>query len=77
MRKLIIVFFAVGFFCCFSGVYSFADENSVPAANTVPAGNQGVSEKLDRILNTQAEILRKLEEVRAEVEITKIRASQR
>ena len=74
MRKCQILSFFTGLCLFFLSFTAFADENQVSAAN--PSDNQSVSGKLDRIIDTQAEILKQLDEVKAELEIVKIRASR-
>ena len=52
----------------------FADDNQAPAINA--AENQSLSQKLDKVIATQDEILRQLDEVKSELQVVKIRASR-
>ena len=71
--SLVSVFFALNL---------FADENPAPTENTpAPAASslpmELLSQKVDKIGATQTQILKELEEIKAELDIVKIRASQR
>ena len=72
MSKILAVFFIFGFLSIFSGVASFADENPAPANN-----DELVLDKLDKIMESQSQVLKQLEDMKSELQIVKIRASQR
>ncbi|OIO38331.1 MAG: hypothetical protein AUJ71_03260 [Candidatus Omnitrophica bacterium CG1_02_49_16] len=76
MRKIFNMLWLIGFFWAFLTAHSFAGEPST-LSSKVTLDNESVSQKLDKIIAAQAEILKQLDEVKAELEITKIRASQR
>ena len=75
MRKVFIVFFLFSFLPMISGVSSWVDQSSAssesaPALAPNPADNESLSRKLDQIL-------KQLDEIKAELQIVKIRASQK
>ena len=72
MRKGFVIFVFLGFWAFLLNSNVFADEN--PAVN--PTENGSVTSKLDKIIDTQTEILKQLDEVKAELQIVKVRASQ-
>ena len=74
MKKMAGVIFILGIWSCVLGKNVFADENSVPVPN--PVETSIASEKLDKVIQTQEQILKELDEIKAELEIVKIRASQ-
>lgn len=77
MRKIIVGVFT--FFAIFSSMNLFADEGS--ETNSVPQANSGSSEqlskKIDRVLDSQAQIIKELEDLKAELQIVKIRVTQK
>ena len=82
MRKWFMspVFF--GLLLSFSAVNLFVHQNPARSENnpSFTAGSTGtdsVSQKLDKISDTQSQILRELEEIKEELQIVKIRASQK
>ena len=68
MRKVCVVVLFIGLCGIFFNSSSFAADNS--------ADNGSISGKLDKIIDTQTEILKELQDVKAEVQIVKVRASQ-
>ena len=64
MRRIFVIFFVFSLLSASSVIYSFADDNSV-------------SYKLDKIMETQAQVLKELDEMKAELQIVKIRSSQK
>ena len=75
MKKIVIAVFVFGLFIYSFNMKSFAGENMVTSPNAIETSI--VSEKLDRILQAQDQILSDLDNIKAELEIVKIRASQR
>ena len=75
MKKYFLVSILTGFWLIVLGGNLFADESPAPVVNT--SDNGSVSEKLDRVISTQEEILKQLDEIKSELEVVKVRASQR
>jgi hypothetical protein len=75
MKKKFLVILAFGIGVCFLSMNAFAEDNSAPAPN--PVQTDVVSEKLDKVIQTQDQILKELDDIKAELQIVKIRASQR
>ena len=73
MNKIPAVIFIFGFLSIFSGVPSFTDGYAASSS----MDNESVSNKLDQIMNVESQILKQLDEIKAELQIVKIRASQR
>ena len=73
MNKILAVVFIFGFLSIFSGVPSIADGYAASSS----MDNESVSNKLDQIMNFESQILKQLDEIKAELQIVKIRASQR
>ena len=72
MKKIFLSVLFLGFWILLLNSNLFADEVSA-----VTSGDTGsLSQKLDKIIDTQAEILKELNEMKAELEIVKIRASR-
>ncbi len=76
MKKNLILAIFFGSLLFFAVNHSFADENNTAPAPT-PVNTDMVSVKLDKILANQDLILKQLDEMKAELQIVKIRASQR
>ena len=76
MQKRFMAFVFLGFLMFLLNRCAFADENTSPAPSANPTDNESVSRKLDKMADTQAEILKQLDEIKAELQIVKIRASQ-
>ena len=72
MRKSILIVFFLGLWVLLLNSNSFADGNS----SIPPADTSALSQKLDKIIDTQAEILKELDEVKVELQIVKVRASR-
>ena len=77
MRKIFVSTVFSGLCLFFLSLNSFADENSAPVPSVSSNDSGSVSRKLDRIIDTQSEILKQLDEIKAELQIVKIRASQK
>ena len=65
MRKIVAMVVGIGLGLCFFSVLSYADDSTA-----------FVSAKLDKISETQAQILQKLDEIKSELNVIKVRASQ-
>ena len=74
MRKGLVIAVLIGLWTFFLNGSSFAGDNSAPASNSTDNG--AISGKLDKIIDTQEEILKELQDVKAEVQVVKVRASQ-
>ena len=72
MRKGFVSALLLGFCLFLLNSNSFAEGDSAAA----PTDTRSLSQKLDKIIDTQAEILKELDEVKAELQIVKIRASR-
>ena len=74
MRKSFMVVIFLGFWLFSLSGNSVADENTVSAATT--GDNGTLSQKLDKVISTQGEILKQLDEIKSELQVVKVRASQ-
>ena len=74
MRKSFMVVIFLGFWLFSLSGNSVTDENTVSAATT--GDNGTLSQKLDKVISTQGEILKQLDEIKSELQVVKVRASQ-
>ena len=79
MRRIMITVFLFSFISFFSSARSFADgsrESNLAPVVSMP-DNEMLSKKLDKITESQSKILNELDEIKAELQIVKIRVTQR
>ncbi|GEM_PF-4459338 len=74
MRKGFMIVFFLGFFTILLNLNACADENT-PVVSS--GENESISRKLDKVMDTQTQILKELDEMKAELQIVKIRASEK
>ncbi len=72
MRKMFVIFFILGLVSILSSPGLSAGENQPPNQ----WNNEPSSQKLDKIMESQTEILKQLDEIKAELQVVKVRASQ-